>query len=137
MTPVEWPATLVSRAWVEDVLHRAVPAGVNWFLLDRAEYHVLSRTDFQMLVGWDWTNQVPYIPDRRDCDKFAVHFWDILRWRLGVNGVGWVVDWTSAHSYNLIIFDDGTWEWWEPQNDTPVQLATEGLYQLRSGFVYV
>jgi hypothetical protein len=95
---------------------------------------MVTREEFDYLLTWDWTNQATQLVERRDCDNYA----EVLRanfgWRLGINSVGLVLDVSSAHAYNLVVFSDGGFGWLEPQNDHWVQLGS-GLYTLTEGSV--
>ena len=139
-TRILWPwAEEHPAAWMDQVLTRALPPGVTraWPIppgLVDGKYWTVSREEFEYLLRWDWTNQASYLVDRNDCDNYA----DVVRanfgFRLGINSVGLVLDVSSAHAYNLVVFSNGDFGWLEPQTDQWVQLGS-GLYTLSSGLV--
>ena len=137
-----WPwSEEKSYAWMDEVLTRALPAGIKraWpvspGLMD-GKYWTVSKEEFEYLLAWDWTNQASYIAERRDCDQYAEVVRSMFSWRLGINSVGLVLDVSSAHAYNLVVFSDATWGWLEPQSDSWVQLGS-GLYKLTEGSVMI
>ena len=140
--PIMWPwAEEKSAAWMDEVLTRALPAGITraWPIppgLVDGRYWTVSKEEFEYLLAWDWTSQASYIADRRDCNRYADVVRAMFGWRLGINSVGLVLDVSSAHAYNIVVFSDGSFGWLEPQSDQWVQLGS-GLYQLTEGSVMI
>jgi len=91
----------------------------RWLRLDHY-YYATDPESFRRIVEWDWTDTRRYTTDRFDCDKFALYFKARLALDFGVNAVGVVLDYSSAHAYNLVILkSNGRTQWmlFEPQND--------------------
>ena len=91
----------------------------RWLRLDR-HYYATDPESFVRIVEWDWTDTRSYTIDRFDCDKFALYFKARLALDFGVNAVGVVLDYSSAHAYNLVILKSNGktgWLLFEPQND--------------------
>ncbi len=118
---------------------RALPAGMKraWPIppgLVDGIYHTVSRQVFEFLLTWDWTNQAAYVAEHMDCDNFAEVVRANFGFRLGINSVGMVLDSSSYHAYNLVIFSDGSFRWLEPQTDKWVDIGF-GLYKCQTGVV--
>jgi len=62
-----------------------------------------------------------------------------VRGDYGISTVGVVVDWSAAHAYNIVIFDDQSIAFYEPQDDTYVEPdpETDGRYQLQKGIIWL
>lgn len=140
MTPLLWPwAEERSAAWMDEVLKRALPPTITraWPIapgLVDGLYWTVGREEFEYLLAWDWSNMGQFQADRRDCDNYAELVRVNFAWRLGINSVGVVLDVSSLHAYNLVVFSDGGFGYLEPQNDQWVQLGS-GLYKLTQGSV--
>jgi hypothetical protein len=88
------------------------------------------------ILSTDWVRFKQYVPDFWDCDDYA--------WALKANlsffysiQIGWVADWGSAHSYNIIVFPSGVVALIEPQLDTVFFVKDRDLhyYSLQSGII--
>lgn len=128
-----WPnAVERDSAWMNAVMLRALPAGIIWWPLD-SRYWLPTKEDFELLLEWNWTDHWNYLLDRFDCEDFSLEVKTVFG-QIGLNCVGLVIDWSSAHAYNLVIFEDGSFRWLEPQNDTYIELGY-GVYKLTNGAV--
>ena len=103
-----------SSSWVNDCLK---DLEITRFPLD-AKFMLTDKNTFLDIVIWDWVDQKPYVSNFFDCDKFALAFKLHLSWYFGLNQVGWVLDYKSGHSYNLILFPDSSVLLFEPQTDS-------------------
>jgi len=108
---------------------------VAWYRLD-GNYHTTSFDDFKKIVGWDWTNLLKYETDTFDCENFAFYFAQKVMRIFGVNSVGVVLDYSSAHAYNLVIVKDQQgvrWYLYEPQTDEifSYQERKQDLYKMQ------
>ena len=133
MPRLEWPGAVERDAqWLAAVLARALPAGITHWPLD-SRYWLPTLEDFDKLLQWDWTDQWEYTVDRFDCENYSIRTMTAFN-ALGLNCVGLVLDWSSGHAYNLVVLEDGSFRWLEPQDDAYVTLGS-GLYKLTSGVV--
>jgi hypothetical protein len=92
---------------------------VAWLRLDRA-YYATDLDTFKKIVEWDWTDTREYLFDTFDCDKFAMYFKARVSIDFGINAIGVILDYSSAHAYNLVIVKDSKgvrWYLYEPQTD--------------------
>ena len=95
-------------------------SGGEWLRLD-GTYYTASLDDFKKIISWDWTNLKKYVSDTFDCDKFALYFKSRIALDFKINAVAVVLDYSSEHAYNLIIYREGegfNWILYEPQNDS-------------------
>ena len=109
--------------------------GVNRIQLDRT-YWVCSEDDFNKVVASDPTDERRYAADRFDCDNFSFTFKARVGRQYGLNAVGVVIDWSSTHAYNVVVFADGSAKIFEPQTDLWPRLGA-GNYKLQSGIVII
>jgi len=90
--------------------------GVTRWPLDN-KYYLCSLEDMQKIVAWDWVDAKEYIRSRFDCEDFVVSFKAHIDEIFKLNQVGIVLDWSSEHSYNLIVLPDKQMLIMEPQTD--------------------
>jgi hypothetical protein len=88
-------------------------------------YWVCPKADMLKLIENDWLNKRQYLADAFDCDDYAFAFKATISQWYGLNGVGIVVDYSSAHAYNLVLFSDDPPQFYEPQSDAWVTLGAE------------
>ena len=74
----------------------------SWMQLD-VSYKVPYWDYMQILMLWDWTDKKPYLAEYHDCDDFALIFKSHMDEYAGINAVAQVIDYSSSHSYNLLI----------------------------------
>ena len=108
----------------------------NWqrILLDN-KYWTCSKTDFQKVVDFNTINEKKYILEQYDCDNFAFAFKAQVGMNHKLNNVGLVIDNSSGHAYNIVIFDDGTAELFEPQNDSWITPGQTEMYKFKRGII--
>ena len=126
------------EVWVEEALKK-VPhygSGVRWRPLDK-KYWVCSQKTFMRIVRWDWLERRKYMADKLDCDNFALIFMARLTDYFGLNNVGLVIDDSSGHAYNIVIFKDGSVRIFEPQSDSWPNIGDEPLYKLQRGLIII
>jgi hypothetical protein len=107
--------------------------GVDWIPLD-GKYFLASNDDIAKIIGWDWTDAKEYILNQYDCENFAFSFKARVEETFLVNQVGLVIDWSSAHAYNVIVTKDGELWFFEPQSDTIVETGS-GLYKMERAVI--
>jgi len=78
-------------------------------------YWIISRKNFEKICKKDWPKQEEYIRDKWDCEDYAGYFKYRTRYRWGFNCVGQVLNYTGAHSFNLVKFKVGMYIF-EPQS---------------------
>jgi hypothetical protein len=78
---------------------------------------------------------LPYRPERYDCEDFAKFGWVLPALFLGVNSVGFVVDYSGGHAYNVVVDSDGDAIFFEPQSGDVVRIGSEDKYSLERGEV--
>jgi hypothetical protein len=92
---------------------------VVWLRLD-GTYYATDLETLKRIIDWDWIDTRKYLVDTFDCDKFAMYFKARISIDFGVNAIGVILDYSSAHAYNLVIVKDSQgvrWYLYEPQND--------------------
>jgi hypothetical protein len=100
-------------------IQRKTKTSNNWFRLDGNYYTVDSNT-FKRIIEWDWTDTRKYLVDLFDCDKFAMYFKSRIAIEFKINAIAVILDYSSAHAYNLVILKDGNqvkYYLYEPQTD--------------------
>ncbi len=110
----------------------ALPSKPKRWTMDN-EYRLASDEEILKFIEWDLTNGYTYKPESKDCDKFTTRFWSRFNWFLERNNVGFVVDWSGAHAYNVIVRRNGGLWVYEPQDDrwwVPGDEPYEGLYRM-------
>lgn len=107
--------TEVDTAWVQAQL-LAMKLNVIRLPLDM-RYRLTNRKNFMNVVAWDATDRLVYVREFFDCDKFAMLFKVMVNLIFQLNQVAWVIDYKSAHAYNLILFADSEPIVFEPQSD--------------------
>lgn len=85
------------------------------------KYYTVSKEDMRSISSWEETNLLDYEADQYDCDNFALSFMSSVQREFGVTTVGLVIDWSGTHAYNMLVYEDGSVELFEPQNDNIVE----------------
>jgi len=75
-----------------------------------------NRKEAMKILSWDWTDELQYVKDHFDCPDFAMHLMVMTNLFFRIQFC-WVIDYASAHSYNLILIPDSTDLVCEPQTD--------------------
>ena len=123
----------VDTYWIDSQL---APLRVVRLPLD-GKYRLTNKSNFIDIVAWDWVDSKPYERDIYDCENFAISFKARVDWYFALNQVGIVIDYTSGHGYNLVIFPNGDVMLLEPQSDGLVYWEDRVaiLYALTGAFV--
>lgn len=103
-----------------------------------AVYRFTNKKNFMNILTWDITDQLEYVKNFFDCPDFAMHFMVTMNLIFRIQ-VAWVIDYKSAHSYNLVLFPDGNVFILEPQSDG-MYLWTkrpEQFYHLKGAIVAI
>jgi hypothetical protein len=93
---------------------------IAWLPLD-GTYYATDLETLKKIIDWDWTDTRKYLVDTFDCDKFAMYFKARVSIDFGINAIGVILDYSSAHAYNLVIvkYSQGVrYYLFEPQNDS-------------------
>ena len=114
--------------------------------LNDVAYRTYPKDIFLEIIALDKTNQRMAREDYDDCDDRAWEFKHNMRYWFNANAVGFVVDKSAWHAYNIIVFPDHA-ELLEPQQDRfvtfgeAITVATPkigtGLYSLTSGIITI
>ena len=113
------------------------------------EYRTYTRPVFERVIRDDTTNRSMAWKELYDCDDYAWQFKGRMRWFYNVSAVGFVVDKSSWHAYNVVVFGDKTAALFEPQEDrlvavdeaigflkgVPLPTESSGRYSLTKGVV--
>jgi len=115
---------IVTGEWINEMLANKIPtwhSGAFRWPLDN-QYQLATDEEIIEYILWNDLNRWQYVSEFFDCDDFGWVFrGDFLKdtYRPGKGSYGnvyWIIDWSSAHAYNLIIRRTGLWIY-EPQND--------------------
>ena len=128
--------------WVYNQLHEAgfLTTGMRKLNLD-SKYWACSKKEFEDWITWDWTNGKKYIAEQYDCDNFAFSFKARCDRKIGINTVGFIIDYSGGHAYNLVCFTDAPAELYEPQSDRRVKpnqsKSKTEMYKMTDGFIII
>jgi len=100
------------------------------------KYLITNQADMKKIIKWDWTDNKKYISEKYDCDNFAFSFKAMVDRKFGVNNVGLVIDYSSGHAYNIIVFNDGIVKLFEPQTDKWPRIGTN-MYKFERGKILI
>ena len=124
-------------AWVQQCLENL---GLNIIRLPLdAKYRFpATKKEAMKIITWDWTDQLKYVRDHFDCPDFAMHFMVMTNLYFRIQ-VAWVIDYQSAHSYNLVIIPDDNVFVLEPQSDALYfwTKRPEKFYHLKGALVAI
>jgi hypothetical protein len=122
-------------AWIDSCL---APLKVVRLPLD-GNYRLTDQNNFLNIVSWDWIDSRQYVKDVFDCENYAIVFKSHIDEYFGLNQVGIVIDYTSMHGYNLVVFPDGNVMLLEPQTDKLFIWTSRNLvfYALEGAFVLI
>jgi hypothetical protein len=102
-------------AWVQKQLSDMGLEIVRFPLDD--PYRLTNRKNFMNVVAWDTTDRLEYVKNFFDCDKFAMLFKVMVNLIFNLTQVVDIIDYKSAHSYNLILYPESEPMVFEPQTD--------------------
>ncbi len=128
-------------AWVNSVLAQ-IPNwqnGVFRWPMD-SRYYLCSQEEMRKFIQWDWVSSRQYIAEIFDCENFAFWFKGRADGLLHRNNVGFIVDWSGGHAYNVIVFPDNELWIFEPQNDSWTSITDHSFsssYPLESAGILI
>ena len=76
------------------------------------------------------------LTDRHACENFAMSFKADVDERFS-NQVGLVIDYEAGHAYNVIVWKDGSFDVFEPQNDEFIDDYNQGNFRFTEGHTAV
>jgi hypothetical protein len=82
------------------------------------QYWVTDMNNVLNVISYNWVDKKTYIPEKHDCDNFAIMFYATAVEDFQLNSIGIVIDWSSGHAYNLIVLSNRQVLLLEPQSDT-------------------
>lgn len=109
-------------------------------------YRIVSWEVWDKLIEKSKINTKRYRRNIRDCDDFAFSFRGEIPLLWEVNGVGFVLDTSGAHAYNVLIGYDSESDhisarFFEPQSDRFVEInSTEQGYEgysAQRGYIFI
>ena len=99
------------------------------------KYWSCTKNRFQDVVDENKINERTYVVDKFDCDNFAFAFKAQVAMNYNLNNVGLVIDHSGGHAYNVVVFQDGSAELFEPQNDRWISPGESKQYSFKRGIV--
>ena len=130
------PSTRVHYSDIRFALRRA---GVDPIRVFDNWYNVCTQSWWEIAVSL-WEPVRPFVDDDHDCDDFAL---DFMMWcrSLNVGSVGIVISvGAMPHVFNVIVFQDNTVHFFEPQSRTWLTKDNgldKGLYLLEGATVLI
>ena len=127
---------LKSGFWMQAAISKIPDCKLIHYPLD-GKYVTANKDVWRLLVAWDWVNTRKYLEDFWDCEDYAILFKGRSVYYFGLNSCAVVIDYSSGHAYNLIVYPDGEAEIFEPQDDLfiPVIGRNIKLYGLQEGAI--
>lgn len=132
----------VGRDFIKTMLEEEIPnyskdedGPVTTYFSDGTYYIPKNKVDMKNAKMYNFYSLFPYRPDRFDCDNYSESWKNLVPLIWGTNGVGDVRDHSAGHAYNIIVYSDGTIEFFEPQESKVVKLGEDDRYQLEEGVV--
>jgi len=92
-------------AWIQQCID-GMNLNITRFALD-AIYTMTNQSNFFNIVAWDWCDTLEYVKELFDCENFAILFKAFVDLYFRLNQVAIILDYVSAHAYNLVFFPDG------------------------------
>ena len=124
-----------SKQFIEDLISGL---HVESMILD-GKYYMTNENNMLNIIAWDWTEKKNAIYDKYDCDNYAFTLMSNVGRYYDLNQVGVVIDWTSKHAYNIILFSNKNIWLFEPQTDSFffVSKRQKFLYSLEDAVVII
>ncbi|QLG29985.1 hypothetical protein HUG10_20475 (plasmid) [Halorarum halophilum] len=129
-------------SWVQGELARDFPhfprGGLSRVSLD-SRYYLTTPDDFSKIVEETVIGHRYFRRSKFDCENFAVAFQSIVAQRYGVNSVGVVVNHAGTRAFNVVMYEDGTTELFDPDTEhlvvTGDTRADTKAYSLSQGLI--
>lgn len=93
------------NAWIQQCID-GMNLGIVRYQLD-AIYTMTNQSNFLNIIAWDWCDALEYVKELFDCENFAILFKAYVDLYFRLNQVAIILDYKSAHAYNLVFFPDG------------------------------
>jgi len=114
---------------------KSAAKGLGLMILDR-RYLAVPEETWRKVLQYSGVDSVPYREESRDCDDFAFALRGELPLKLGLNGVGIILDSSGKHAYSaLLVWGENGLEvdFVEPQTDRIISQDPESPYAMRAG----
>ncbi len=105
-------------AWIQQAIDD-MGLGIKRLQLD-GKYRLTSQDNWLNILAWDFTDLIPRLKEIFDCENFSILLKAFSDLYFHVNQLGIVLDYKSAHSYNLAVWPDG--------NKGVVEAMSDGIY---------
>lgn len=127
-----------SGFWMSQAISHILDCKLVHYPMD-GQYWTANKDIWKLLVAWDWVNTKKYAADLWDCENFALLFKGRSDYHFGLNSCGVVIDYSSGHGYNLIVYPDGSVDLFEPQSDTFFSVISRdtSIYGLQEGAILI
>lgn len=102
-------------------------------------YYLANKDQMKKWIEEDMVDVREYKRNKYDCENFAFSFKAHMDFEHEVNQVGLVIDYESGHSYNVIVWANGKFSLFEPQNDKlfPYSRRNEEMYHFDGSTVLI
>jgi len=104
-------------SWVQGELATAFenfPAGGLQRLSLDSRYYLTTPADFAHIIEEDIVSYRYYRRAQFDCENFAFGFKNVCDARYGLNSVGVVLDYRTRETYNIVVYEDGVVDVFDP-----------------------
>ena len=86
--------------------YAATPASAFQLIAVDSKYTIPTQEGLNKLLAEVQTNHFHYTAETFDCDDFALAFKSLSNIFFGINGIGWVLNFSGQHSYNVVFTHD-------------------------------
>lgn len=104
-----------------------------------SRYYLTTPDDFSRIIEETIIDHRRYKRTKFDCENFAFGLQNVVAQRYGINSVGIVIDLSNSRGYNIVIYDDGMSEVFDPNNEMLVTTGRENTdheaYEIESGLI--
>jgi len=111
-----WPVPYieVDANHINEIVRKSFPnVKILWHDL---KYRKTTIEEWKKIIVYDLIDLRNWIRDYFDCDKFARYYFAMLPHLFGLNTIGYVLNYTGRHAFNLIITCESAYIF-EPQTD--------------------
>jgi len=100
-------------------------------------FMLTNQRNFMEIIAWDWIDSVKY-GGAFKCGNFSIAFKAHVDEYFRLNQVGIVLDYSTGHAYNIVIFPEGKVMLLEPQRDALFTWGTNQVfYGLKDSVVVI
>ena len=104
-----------------------------------SRYYLTTPDDFSRIIEETIIDHRRYKRAKFACENFAFGLQNVVAQRYGINSVGIVIDLSNSRGYNIVIYDDGMSEVFDPNNEMLVTTGRENTdheaYEIESGLI--